>query len=235
MTTRLLPATRAATAWKLSLTAGLILSLASCIASDQLTTVLLHPDGSADWMRVQSNVHSTEKGEKGAEEVSRFIADFEARRDPDCVRIREAGGEILEARWVRREEPLATLVTARLPNAAALERLLTYRNDKGEPVVQGSFSREGPRRQLKMSIRLPREESSPAPAQQPQPDRRQEEANGVSETRFAVAGGQITAARGFVVASDKQSALLDPAAIRGLLEAGGGRADLLLEWELAAR
>jgi hypothetical protein len=60
----------------------------SCIVSDQLTTFTILPDGSADWVRFQSNIRSTEKGDKGAEELKRFVEEFTAQQDEDCMRIR---------------------------------------------------------------------------------------------------------------------------------------------------
>src|SRR5262245_49307997 len=111
--------------------AAILCLLSSCIVSDQLETLTIRPDGSADWVRIQSNIHSGEKGQKAVEELKAFIESFEARRDPDLVRLREAGGEVLEARLLRREEPCATLVTARLPDARALEAFCTLKDDQG--------------------------------------------------------------------------------------------------------
>ena len=49
---------------------------------------------------------------------------------------------------------------------------------------------------------------------------------------IAVTGGSITSARGFAVASDKQSALLDLSQVAKLLQANGGKAELFLDWEV---
>ena len=56
-------------------------------------------------------------------------------------------------------------------------------------------------------------------------------ADGISETRVAVTSGSITTARGFTVARDKQSALLNTSAINEVLRTGG-KAELYLEWEV---
>lgn len=218
------------------LTAAAILWLAaSCIVSDQFTTLTIQPDGSADWLRFQSNIRSTEKGDKGAEELKRFVEEFEARRDPDCVRIRESGGEILEARWLRRQEPYATVVTARLPSATALQDFCTIKNEKSEEVVRARFAPDGQRRRLTLSIRVPKDDQPAAAARPTESQRRQEQADGISETRVAVSGGQIVACHGFTVAGDKRSALLDPAAIQDLLQAGEGQGEFFLEWEISGK
>ena len=61
---------------------------------------------------------------------------------------------------------------------------------------------------------------------------RASQANGLAETRFAVAGGKIVDARGFAVAADKQSALLEPKAILELLK-NRRQIEAFIEWELA--
>ncbi len=51
----------------LSTAAARIILIAGYIVSDELTTITIQPDGSADWVRFQSNIRSTEKGEKGTQ------------------------------------------------------------------------------------------------------------------------------------------------------------------------
>ncbi len=46
--------------------------IAGCIVSDELTTLTIQPDGSADWIKFQSNIRSTEQGAKGAQELAKF-------------------------------------------------------------------------------------------------------------------------------------------------------------------
>ena len=81
-------------------TAAIVSSLiAGCIVSDELTTITIQPDGSADWIRFQSNIRSTEQGAKGVQELQKFVEEFDARSNSDFTRITEAGGEVHEARW----------------------------------------------------------------------------------------------------------------------------------------
>ena len=68
-----------------------------CVVGDQLTTITIHPDGSADLVEFRSKSHSTEKGDKAAKELAHYKASFETRADGDFARIREAGGEAVEA------------------------------------------------------------------------------------------------------------------------------------------
>jgi len=219
---------------------GLLLTVAvviavgtSCIVSDQMNTLTIHPDGSADWSKFRSNIRSTEEGEKGAAELQRFVAEFEARRDSECVRIREAGGEILAACWVQRQEPYATFVTAKLPGVESLQAFLTRKNDAGEAIVHARFVKDGQRRRLTLKIRVPKEHLDAVTRKPTRDERRQDKADSISNTRIAVTKGRITSARGFAVAGDKRSALVDLSSIRELVREGEGQTQLFLEWKLA--
>jgi hypothetical protein len=207
--------------------------LAGCIVSDQVTTITILPDGSADWVRFQSNIRSSEAGAKGAEELKRFVEEFDARRDPDQLRIKEVGGEVLESRWLRKAEPHATLVVARLPSARALEDYATFKDDKGEVVARARFTQAEKRRRFSIEIPVPKEEKAKEAAPEPSiEDARKEQANGISETRIAVAGGRIVDSRGFTVAADGRSALLEPRRIEALLREAGEKLEIFLEWEI---
>lgn len=206
-----------------------------CIVSDQLTTLTIQPDGSADLLLFTSNVHSNEKGVKADEELRNYVADFNAGKDADQARVAAAGGQIVEARWIRDEVPLVNLVRAKLPTAAALERLFTFKREDGTTAVQARFAAAGQRRTLSFHVALAADEQQQANSGPPTDDARQAMANGISETRFAVAGGTIVEARGFVVATDKQSALLDTRQIDELLRHATGPFELFLTWELAEK
>jgi hypothetical protein len=216
-------------------TAAALASLAGCIVSDQLTTITILPDGSADWVRFQSNIRSTEEGARGAEELRRFVEEFDARRDPESLRIKEVGGEVLEARWLRKAEPYANIVVARLPNAKALEDYATIKNEKGEVVARSRFTQSGKRRRLSIEISFPEEEKPKAEPEPSPGEIRKEQANGISEMRFAVAGGRIVDSRGFTVAADGRSAVLEPRRILALVHAAREKekVEVFLEWELA--
>ena len=211
--------------------AATLVMVAGCIVSDQITTITVQPDGSADWVKFQSNIHSTEKGAKGANELKRFVEEFDTHKDSDYLHITESGGEVIEARWVRREEPYANLMTARFSNWTALQDFATFKNEKGEVIAQAQFTQNGNRRKLSLVIPLPKDEKSPEQAKPTMGQLRQEQANGISETRVVVAGGRLIASQGFTVASDQRSALLDPAKLQELVESGPDQVELFLEWE----
>lgn len=211
-----------------------------CIVSDGLTTIMMNPDGSAEWVRFQSNIRSTEKGAKGAEELKKFVDDFNSRKDSDLARIAAAGGEIVEARWIRNIEPYSTLVTARFPTASTVEAFFTIKGEKDEVIARPRFTRNGTRRRMAIAIPLPKDEQAKADksAEKVPPtlrELREQQANGISETRFVVANGHIVASQGFAVADDARSCLIDPTRIEELVRAKPENVELFVEWEVAAK
>jgi hypothetical protein len=206
--------------------------LVGCIVGDELTTFSIRPDGSADLVLFRSNVRSTEAGAKADEEQKSYVERFDAGQDPDHVRIREAGGEIVAAHWLRREHPCANVVTARFPDPSALEKYLTITGKDDELRLEAHFSKEATRRRLSFVLRPGRDFKLSEPATVK--ESRQKQADGVSETRFAVTEGRIVATRGFTVAADGRSALLALDEIQKLLLADPQRVELFLEWEVPA-
>jgi hypothetical protein len=209
-----------------------LLLVGGCIIGDQITTITIHPDGSADLVVLRSNLRSTEKGDKGAKELAEYKTNFDARSDDELVRIREIGATGIEAAWAKQDVPYANFVHVHLPNASVLEKYATHKNDDGSSLIKTQFKSEGSRRSLTVQITVPRDktnanQSSPVDAEQ----FRQASANGISETRVAVTSGAITTARGFTVAGDKQSALLNTSVLDQVLRTGG-QAELYLEWEV---
>jgi hypothetical protein len=208
--------------------------LSGCIVSDQLTTFTLHPDGSADLVVFHSNLRSTEQGERAERELSDYRAKFDAGQQEDIVRVRAAGGKVVDASWIRPQPPLSYYVHASFPDAAALERFLTIRQEDGSPLITTRFQSEGPGRRLTVHVTVPADQQETQPTAAPDAQQlKQALADGISATRIAVANGSITAARGFTVASDKRSALLNEQEISDLLRQGEGKTELYLEWDVS--
>ncbi|MBS0201289.1 MAG: hypothetical protein JSS49_00210 [Planctomycetes bacterium] len=212
-----------------------ILLACGCIVSDELTTFIIHPDGSADWYQFKSNIRSSDKGEKGFEELSKLMADFDARKGGEFERIVEAGGEVLDARWIHREEPYSTLVTAHFPTASTVEKFWTIKDDKGKVLALAQLKQDCNRRRLSLTIPGPRKSDSEEPKQDSYREIRAHQANGFAESRIIVTGGEITASQGFVVAGDKRSCLIDPPRIEELLRGTTGDLELFLEWEVVKK
>jgi len=211
-----------------------IITVAGCILCDQITTITIQPDGSADYLKVQTNVHSSESGSKGEAELSRYVEQVNARQDSDQLALVRAGAVLEPVHWIRRQPPMANVISARLPNAAALEKLFTVQDDGGNTILSARYSRDGLRRRLTLLVELPREDANQAAAPRTVAELRGGQAEGISETRFAVARGTIVAAKGFTIARDRQSALLEPAAILEVLRTQP-QVEAWLEWEVQSQ
>ena len=210
-----------------------VLITGGCIVQDQLTTLIIHPDGKAELVAYQTNIHSNESGEKAARELREYAKRFDAREEGDLKRAVAAGGEVVEARWVRREPPYASFYRVHLPSADALVRFCTIPGEDDGPVVEAEFTADKRVRRLSLLIASP----EPPPDGKPEKtDSREslhgELANGVNLTRVVLAGGRVRSCEGFTVAADGRSALLDQDAIERLLTVGAGTATLHIEWEL---
>jgi hypothetical protein len=208
-----------------------LLVLAGCIVGDELTTLTVNPDGSAEYVIFRSNLHSTEVGAKADKEVADYKANFDARGNDEFARIEAAGGSIVATNWLRNESPMSSIVHARFPDVAALEKFWTVRSDDGRSQIATEFASDGLKRRLTVRVLVSPEENQPAEA--PALPVQQMLANGVSVTRLAVAGGLITGAHGFTVAADRQSAVVNNDEIADAIREGHGTAELYLEWEVA--
>ena len=101
-------------------------------------------------------------------------------------------------------------------------------------MITPQFHTDGVHRRLTFRVTVPQDaiaslSSTSTDAQQCQ----QLQANGISVTRLAVANGAITVARGFTIADDKQSAVLNNAELAEAFRAGNGTAELYLAWDVA--
>jgi hypothetical protein len=209
------------------------LFLSGCIVLDQVTTISVHPDGSAKLVLFHSNIRSTEDGPKADQELRQYVQDFDAKKSEDFVRITAAGGEVLDARWLQRELPFSTSIVARLPTARALERFWSIEEKDDELRLTTRFSAEGTHRKLTMVVLPPPDLKITDNSTKPQDEIQQDKANSFSETRIVVIGGRIVACQGLTVADDKRSALLSVDEVARLLRKNPDRLELFIEWEVA--
>src|SRR5262245_9906051 len=128
-----------------------------CIASDDVTTLTVGPDGSADLAQFSSNIRSTETGSKADEELRQYVDAFDQRQGSDFVGIVHAGGKILDTWWIRRDAPYSNIISARLPNADALEKWCTIEGGEGETRLTTRFSHQGATRTLSMFLQPPKD------------------------------------------------------------------------------
>ena len=209
----------------------LVLTTGGCVVGDELQTFTLNADGSADLVVFRSNLHSTEKGEKAEKELAEYRASFEKQSNGEFGRIREADGEIVLTSWVRAQPPFSNLVRVHFPDMQSLEKYWTVKNEHDQPLVTTHFKKAGQRQRVTFQVSVPDDKDQPARPTESAQQLRQALADGISETRFAITEGAIVSARGFTVAGDRQSALLNTVEVSELIRAGKGEAELWLEWE----
>jgi hypothetical protein len=220
--------------WLWTIAVGLLISTGGCIVQDKIMTLTINPDGSAEMTVLRSNIRSTEEGEKGESEIAGYRAAFNGQTDDDLLMIRRAGAQVESAVWLRQQVPLANAVHAIIPSADALEKLLTIPNGDGPPLVISKFTSLQSQRRLSLQVTMQPSQLPPATDPQTAASEMQlKRASEISELRLAVTNGTIIEARGFTVASDKHSALLDVATVMSLVRAGNGNAELFVEWEVS--
>ncbi|REJ87714.1 MAG: hypothetical protein DWQ34_23995 [Planctomycetota bacterium] len=213
----------------LAATVPVLLILSGCIVRDELTTLTICPDGAADLVILRSNIRSTKSGDAADQELAKYRRKFEEQGEQQFTRIEDAGGEIVEAAWIRRHPPFSNFIHAHLPDASSLERYGSSDGGEDQWSVATRFQADGSQRRLEIEI-TPPEASNPSMCSSSHRDAlRQRLADGISETRIATVEGTITAAHGFTVADDKQSALLATGRIIEILEENE-QVEPFLEW-----
>jgi hypothetical protein len=148
--------------------------------------------------------------------------------------IRRAGGEVADARWAQREAPYTSLIVASLPTATALEAYCSIQGNEDEIRLSTRYAADGVRRRLTMEALLPDHVRIPDDSTRPRSEAQQDKANGISEMRIVVIGGGIQAAQGWVVASDRRSALLSLDEVARLHRDNPDRIELFIEWLISA-
>jgi hypothetical protein len=197
-------------------------------------TLTINPDGSAEMTVLRSNIRSTEEGQKGESEIADYRAAFNGQTEDELRMIRQSGARVESAVWLRQRVPLANAVHAIIPNSEALEKLLSIPSGDGPPLVKSKFTTSQSQRRVSFQVTMQPDQLPPATDPQTAASEMQiKRASEISELRLAVTGGKITEARGFTVASDKHSALLDVATVMSLVRAGNGNAELFLQWEVS--
>jgi hypothetical protein len=206
-----------------------LLMATSCIVSDQVTTLIIKPDGSADVIVTRSNIHFRGNEQKRAEELKAFRNKFNNQEQWWFERIEGAGGRIEEARWIKKTEPMAHYIRGALPGRNELEQLLSLEQKDNKWNLTSDFRTDGSNRELLIRISPPKEKELSVPSDEAE-RMRQQLANRISHTRIAVVKGEITDATGFIVADDGQSALLDRSAFPDTLWTRNETITISLQW-----
>ena len=218
--------------WKMrypAATVAVLLILSGCIVRDELTTLTISPDGSADLVILRSNIRSTKSGDAADQELENYRRRFEEQGEQQFTRIEDAGGEIVEAAWIRRHPPFSNFIHAHLPDSSSLERYGSSGGGEDQWSVATRFQVDGSQRRLEIAITPPPGANPSSQSSSGRDAVRQGLADGISETRIATVDGTIAAAHGLTWADYKQSALLPTHKIIEILDEKE-QAELFLEW-----
>ena len=219
--------------WMVAILLTLIAFSSGCIVQDQYTTIVINQDGSADMTIVRSNIRSTARGERADEQVSEFRAALNDQTHDDYKRILDAGATVEMSMWLREQVPMAHVLRASIPNESSLEKMATLRDSDGAVVIAPEFSVNGTQRRFALRIRMDPDRISEPEAEGNRLDAfMNQRASAISDIRICVSEGEITAARGFKIASDGRSALFDENEIKSLIHTGDGEAEIFIEWDM---
>ncbi|NLB69446.1 MAG: hypothetical protein GX804_07165 [Lentisphaerae bacterium] len=210
-----------------------VLFACGCIVNDDVSVLTINPDGSADLVVFCSNIHSTEKGEKGREEVAGYCRAFDARSRDDMQRLTKAGAVIKSAEWIDKSVPMSNLLQASFPDLESLKSLLNFSDSEGKQTIKPKYTFSNGVGHFSVQVEvnekdIPDAQDATARYAQFKRDR----ANSISEMRIAIAGGKITEASGLIVARDGQSALIDSDDILEKLRTNKGKAEFFMQWEI---
>ncbi|MCA9059383.1 MAG: hypothetical protein KDA85_12825 [Planctomycetaceae bacterium] len=209
------------------------LILAGCIVGDQVTTFTINPDGSAELTIWRSNLHSTESGDAAVRELAEFQAAFAAQSGEEFDRIRTAGGTIVSNTLLRDQAPFASVIRARFDSAAVLARYFAAENAENGIRIRTDFTSDGNDRVITFQVIVPDQlRKEFAAKDQTLQQRRQAVADGISETRFAFVGGTITSADGFIIAGDRQSAVLAIDEVMRRINTSEQPAEFRIAWDV---
>ena len=220
--------------WLWLLVFPVITGMAGCIVQDEFTTLTINADGSGDLIIFRSNIRSTKKGSRAETEMAEYRASFEAQTQDVFKRIRESGARLEMTLWVREQAPMAHVIRASIPDAASLEKLATL-GDGGSPIsITPKFTITDTHRRLALQLTV-RSDHIPPPISDA--DRLTQfnhaRASGISDFRIAISAGNIRDARGFTIAGDRQSVMLDIDEINSLLRSGNGDIEIFVQWEVS--
>ena len=173
--------------------------MSGCITKDEITSVVIDPDGAVAFSIYRLNITSDQNGEDGKKEFAKYIRGLEEKSDAYFETLAKANAKDVKVTILRKDAPASVLITARIPSLKDLAASLSD-DDHNCTVISTEHTR-GIRCEYTSKSKPSKEKELPEPAEP--------RANSFSEIRVALAEGTIVKAQGFSVAQDKRSALLD--------------------------
>jgi hypothetical protein len=204
----------------------LALLFSACVTGDEITSYVIDPDGSVAFSIYRLNLTSdATDGKKAKEELANYIQELEEKRGDFFTKLVKANAKEVKATILRKVSPASVLITGCIPSLNDFAAYISEKDEEGS-LVWTPISRECARGFLIewTALKPPKEKALPEPVKP--------RADSFSEMRFALAEGSFTKARGFLIAHDKRSALLDMDTISKMGNWEIPSATLSLEWEI---
>jgi|WetSurSiteA1Bulk_404760.scaffolds.fasta_scaffold04589_4 hypothetical protein len=200
---------------------GMLAFLTSgCITKDEITSVVIDPDGAVTFSIYRLNITSDQKGEDGKREFADYIRGLEEKKDTDFANLVKVNAKDVNVTILRKAAPASVLITARIPSLKDLAAGLS--DDDFQCTAISTERTRGIR--CEYIIQPSKGKGLPEPAKP--------RANSFSEIRVALAEGTIVKAKGFSVAQDNRSALVDMETLEKMDNWEVPSVPILLEWQI---
>ena len=194
--------------------------MSGCITKDEITSVVIDPDGAVSFSIYRLNITSDQKGEDGKKEFADYIRGLEEKNGSDIKDLVKTNATDVKITILRKAAPASVLISARWPSLKDFTAGLS-----DDDINCTAISTEHTRGiRCKATITPSKGKELPEPAKL--------RANSFSELRVALADGIIVKAQGFSVAQDKRSALFDMETLEKMENWEVPSATILLEWQI---
>jgi hypothetical protein len=183
----------------------LALFLSGCVTGDEITNYVVNSDGSISLCIYRSNLTSDQTGENGQKDLDSYVQKLEERRGALFEKLEQANASDVQVAVSHRASPASLPITGRIP---LLNDLAAYLSQelKSSSLACTAVSSEYTRGFLCKLIRKPS-------AGRGKPETPKPRADSIVEIRFSLAEERFTRAHGFLLASNKRSAIFDEDAL----------------------
>jgi hypothetical protein len=196
----------------------------ACVTGDEITSYVIEADGTIAFSIYRQDLASDQTGEEAKRELAQYIRSLEDRSDSLFTDLAKGHAQEVEVAILRSAFPASVLITGRIPSLHDFAAYLSNEDDDSSFVCT-PFSQDRTHGLLFKVIRK-------YPAARTQSVNDHSPTGSLDEIRLALTEGQFTKAKGFLLAHDKRSALLDWKALDGQLASSVPSITLSLEWQI---
>jgi hypothetical protein len=198
--------------------------LSACVTGDEITSYVIESDGAISFSIYRLNLTSDQAGEDAKKDLANYLQEMDEMRGAPFTKLVKANAKEVSVTILRQVSPASVLITGRFPS---LNDFAAYISEEDEDsiLVCAPISRERIRGILFELTHKPSKENAQSGSARPRAD-------SFNETRFALAEGSFTEARGFLLAHDKRSAIHDDDTLLKMWNSQIPLITLSLEWQI---